>query len=158
MRNDGGSEGQPASGGALDNKLRRRVAVRMPVRISTIDPETDPWTGKPYFRTSDETSGNVSRGGAFVVTPEPIAPGRRVLLELHIPDGETVQTIGRIAWSRSSFSPAGKTGTSGVGVEFLGGTPEQFAALERFLERSWRRQRREDGPKAPHSSAPPRGA
>jgi Tfp pilus assembly protein PilZ len=158
MIKDGGDKGTLASDGVLDNKLSRRVAVRMPVRISTIDPETDPWTGKPYFRTSTETSANVSRGGAFVLTSEPIAPGRRVLLELHLPDGETIQTIGRVAWSRSSFWPAGKTGTAGVGVEFLGGTPEEFAALERFLERSWRRQLREDGSKAPQPNAPPRGA
>jgi Tfp pilus assembly protein PilZ len=158
MPKDASDKGSLASGGVLDNKLSRRLAVRMPVRISTIDPETDPWTGKPYFRTSNETSANVSRGGAFVLTPEPIAPGRRVLLELHIPDGETVQTIGRVAWSKSSFWPAGKTGTSGVGVEFLGGTPEEFAALERFLERSWRRQLREDGSTAPQPNAPPRGA
>ena len=31
-------------------RRHQRVAVHMPVRISTIDPETDPRTGRPYFR------------------------------------------------------------------------------------------------------------
>ena len=40
----------------------------MPVRISTIEPERDPWTGRPFFRATEETCGNLSEGGAFVRT------------------------------------------------------------------------------------------
>ena len=62
----------------------RRVQVRVGVRISTIDPETDPDTGRPYFRTSEETCANVSRGGAYVETNEVISPGRLLLVELQL--------------------------------------------------------------------------
>ena len=121
-----------------------RLSVRMRVKISTIDPEIDPWTGKTFFRTSEETCGNVSRGGAFVLTDEIVAPGRRLLLELEVPGGESVQTIGRVAWSRTSLSagePAGSANGAGIGVEFLGGPRDQRLRLERFLARSARRRR-----------------
>ena len=121
-----------------------RLPVRLRVKISTIDPETDPWTGKTFFRTSEETCANVSRGGAFVLTEETITPGQRLLLELEVPGGESVQAIGRVAWSQTRLSaeePAGSTNLAGVGVEFLGGPRDQRLRLERFLARSARRRR-----------------
>src|SRR3989304_2619531 len=101
----------------------------MPVRIATIEPERDPWTGRPFFRASQETCANVSSGGAYVQTgeplgpgrpillaiplpggphvrpAEPLAPGRRILLEITLPDGQPVEAIGRIAWSKRVLTP-----------------------------------------------------
>ena len=88
-----------------DRRRHRRVSASMPVRISTIEPERDPWTGRPFFRASQETCANVSRGGAYVQTGEPLAPGRRILLELTLPDGRAVEAIGRIAWSKRVLTP-----------------------------------------------------
>ena len=88
-----------------DRRRHRRIAASMPVRISTIEPERDPWTGRPFFRASQETCANVSRGGAYVQTGEPLAPGRRILLELTLPDGRPVEAIGRIAWSKRVLTP-----------------------------------------------------
>jgi Tfp pilus assembly protein PilZ len=130
-----------------------RMSVGLRVRISTIDPEVDPGTGKPYFRSSEESCANVSRGGAFVRTPEPIAPGRRVLVDMEIPDGVNVQAIGRVAWSRMMVTPSGSV-ECGIGVEFLGGSPEHFDRLDRFLAR---RARSADA-RARAASPPSRGA
>lgn len=113
----------------------RRVDARLPVRISTIEPERDPWTGRPFFRASHETCANVSRGGAYVRTGEPLTPGRRVLLELQLPSGRPVEAIGRIAWQRRVMTPEGTEEGSGVGIEFLGASSEQFTALEDYIER-----------------------
>ena len=88
-----------------------RISVRMRARISTIDAETDPFTGKLFFRTSDEICANVSRSGAFVSMAETIPPGRRVLVELEIPGGQPIQAVGRVAWTRTTMAtemPAGK--------------------------------------------------
>jgi hypothetical protein len=124
-----------------------RVSVRLRARISTIDPETDPFTGKPFFRTSEETSANLSRGGVFVSTLESIPPGRRVLVELEMPGGRSVQAVGRVAWTRvpveerGADSPAGQTDRPlepGVGVQFLGGPRGDLQALDRFVSRSIR--------------------
>lgn len=121
-----------------------RLAVRMRVRLSTIDAETDPWTGKTFFRTSEETCANVSSSGAFVATSETIPPGRRVLLEFEIPGGRDVQATGRVAWAKPATStelPAGGAEV-GIGVEFLGGARDQLLELERFVARALRRRQR----------------
>ena len=108
-------------------RRHRRVSARIPVRISTIEPEQDPWTGRRYFRASDETCANVSRGGAFVRTAELLDPGRRVLLELELPGGRQIEAIGRVAWTQRALSPGEAEAelSTGVGVEFLG-ADEQY--------------------------------
>lgn len=118
-----------------DRRRHRRVAATMPVRISTIEPERDPWTGRPFFRASQETCANVSRGGAYVQTVEPLAPGRRILLEITLPDGQPVEAIGRIAWSKRVLTPRERDVQAGIGIEFLGGAAEQFSALEHYIDK-----------------------
>lgn len=111
-----------------------RVDTRMKVRISTIDPEADS-QGKPFFRSTEERCFDISRGGTYVMTPDPIEPGLRVLLELDIPGGDTVQTLARVVWTRVEQSG---TKPAGVGVEFLGGRSGQFLELEKHLARARR--------------------
>lgn len=110
-------------------KARRfpRVSVRVPVRVSTIDPEKDPRTGRLYFRASHELCSNLSEGGAFIHTPDPPEPGRRLLVEIHVPHHGPVETIGRVAWARKVIGAEGALDDSGVGVEFLG--PEETRSL-----------------------------
>jgi Tfp pilus assembly protein PilZ len=122
-------------------RRHRRVPVRVKVRISTIDPEVDPTTGKLFFRSSEETCANVSRGGTFVLTRDPIEPGRRLLLELDIPDRPAIQAVGRVAWTRTVIEPPGELTNSGFGIEFTGGAPEQLSQLEAFLSRKERPRR-----------------
>jgi Tfp pilus assembly protein PilZ len=118
----------------LANRRRhRRVAARLPVRISTIEPERDRWTGRPFFRAAREECANLSRGGLFVRTSEPLAPGRRILIEVSLPNGRGLEAIGRVAWSRRVLAPGNTDDGSGVGIEFLGGSPDHFADLERYL-------------------------
>ena len=117
-------------------RVHNRFEVNLRVRISTIEPERDAWTGRPFFRSCQERSANLSRGGVFVHTTEPIAPGRRILLELDLPGGEALEAIGRVAWTKTVLAPTGERGESGIGVKFIGGRAEQFAHLERFLTTS----------------------
>ena len=112
----------------------RRVEVEVGVRISTIDPETDPETGAPYFRTSEETCANVSRGGAYVETSETVSAGRRLLVELDLPSGEALQTVGRVAWTKAQVQTADGQRRTGMGIEFLEATPEELRRLEEFLD------------------------
>ncbi len=130
--------GQPAS-----TQRHRRVSIRVPIRISTIDPEKDPSTGKLFFFTSDEFSADISRGGVFVVTPEPIEPGRRLLVEVEIPGGSNIQTIGRVVWKRIETGQAGASPRDrhGVGVQFTSGRPDLFNELERYVEKQAGRRR-----------------
>lgn len=117
------------------SKNAGRVDVEMPVRISTIDPEYEARTGRPYFRTSTETSANLSPGGAFVQTHEAIEPGKRLLVELDLPDGRSIQTIGKVVWRKSTVQTSRRLPGTGIGIEFVGAAPDQLRTLERFLAR-----------------------
>ncbi len=112
-----------------------RVAAEFAIRISTIEPERDQWTGRPFFRASLETCANVSRGGAFVPTADPLPPGCRLLVEISLPNGREIEAIGRVAWSKRVLAPRDRDSHGGIGVEFLGGAPDQFSALEDFLQK-----------------------
>jgi uncharacterized protein (TIGR02266 family) len=110
-----------------------RIPAYLPVRISTIDPETDPWTGKPFFRSSREWSTNISRGGLFVRTQEPILPGQRVLLELSLPGGQGIEAVGRVAWARRVMRVGADEDDAGIGLQFVGTTAEEMNALETWV-------------------------
>ena len=116
-----------------ERRRHSRVAAEMYVRISTIEPERDPWTGRSFFRATQERCSNVSRGGAFIETTEPLPPGRRLLLEFHIPGGIELEAIGRVAWSKKVMGPRERDTEAGIGIEFLGGAPDHFAALEGYI-------------------------
>ena len=47
-------DSDPAAGIQRVKQVSKRVNVRIPIRISTIDPEMDPKTGKKFFFTSVE--------------------------------------------------------------------------------------------------------
>jgi Tfp pilus assembly protein PilZ len=122
----------------------KRVDVRVPIRISTIDPEKDPETGKLYFFTAEEYSSNISRSGAFITTPEPLDAGRRVLVEIDIPSGSRIQTIGRVVWNRIApiCAQAPAKSRPGIGIQFIGGRPDLLNELDRYLTSNIRRQTR----------------
>jgi uncharacterized protein (TIGR02266 family) len=117
----------------LRQRRHPRVPVTLPVRISTIDPEIDPRSGRPCYRASRELCVNLSRGGLFIHTVEPIAPGRRILVEMHFPDGSPLEAVGRVAWSKRVLGARDEAPRDGIGVEFLGAPPDQLVALDDFL-------------------------
>ena len=113
----------------------RRRPMHGVVRISTIDPELDPESGRFFFRTSHETSVDFSLGGLALRTQDPMRTGRRVLVEVDNPDGGAVEAVGRIAWVRVDPRNRGE-GWIGVGVEFLGGQSGALAQLDACLDDS----------------------
>ncbi len=118
------------------HRRHQRISSEIPARISTIEPERDPWTGRPFFRASQEHCVNVSTGGAFVRTTEPLAPGRRLLIELHLPDGTHLEAIGKVAWTKTVMSPRERDAEGGIGIEFLGGAASEFAALAHYIKKN----------------------
>ena len=116
---------------ASSTRRHQRVALRVPVDVSTIDPERVPRTGRPYFRDCQELCGNLSTGGMFIATAEPPSPGRRLLVRIHTPDGFAIETIARVAWRAWSAGPG--AAERGVGVEFVGTSDATRAALERVV-------------------------
>ena len=93
----------------------------------------DPRTGRPCYRASREVCVNLSRGGLFIHTADPIAPGRRVLVEMHFPDGSPLEAVGRVAWSKRVLGALDEKPKDGIGVEFIVAPPDQLVALDDFL-------------------------
>ena len=121
----------------------RRLSVRMPVRVSSIDAELDPDTGKPFFRIDEESSMNVSSGGVFVCSTDAVTPGRRVLVEIEIPGGDSVRAVGEVVWKRVGIvgADAAPAQRPGFAVRFLAPGSASLAPLERFLARASQRRR-----------------
>ena len=51
-----------------------------------------------------------------------------------MPEGEPVEAIGRVAWSKTVLTTSGDPEDSGVGVEFLGSSGDQLTALADYLD------------------------
>ena len=133
-RGESASAQRAASAERRTNERReRRVPLNAPVQISTIDSETDPGTGRSFFRSSKEVCANVSRTGLFIRTAEPLEPGRRLLVELELPDGAGIDAVGRVAWVKRSLAPPAERG---IGVELLGATNEELATLHAYVART----------------------
>jgi len=133
---------------APERRRHRRVPFDAPIRLSTIDAEIDPWTGRAFFRACEERCANLSQGGLLVHAREPLAPGRRLLVEVDLPDGHVFEAIARVAWTRAAEPPAAAAGAGaaadddahwGLGLAFLAGAPEQRVRLERVLGGARRR-------------------
>ena len=111
-----------------------RTAMAVPVRISTVDPEIDPNTGKPFFRSAEETTANLSHGGAFFRSWEPLAAGRRVIVAIDLPSGEEIQLTGRVVWTRREIRrPINDIEATGYGVEFSASSNNELDVLDRLI-------------------------
>jgi hypothetical protein len=121
-----------AQGDWSERRRYPRHAFSGSVRISTIDPEVDAATGRAFFRTAQQACLDVSRGGMRLHSDEPLQPGRRLLLELDLPGGGSLEAIGRVAWSRVETDRNNQRWV-GLGVEFVGRNHAQAARLESLL-------------------------
>ncbi len=59
---------------------------------------------------------NLSQGGIFITTPEPLCEGSEVNLSLHIPGENPVDIKGVVRWTRTAED---ETVKSGMGIEFV---------------------------------------
>jgi Tfp pilus assembly protein PilZ len=113
-----------------------RQATCVAVRVSTVDPEIDPDSGVSFFRSTEATTANLSRGGAFVHSWEPLAAGRRVIVALDLPIGGELALVGRVVWTRRKLTPRSgePVEAPGYGIEFVGGSRADQAAIQRILD------------------------
>lgn len=134
-----------------------RVTASVPVRVSTVDAERDPDTGKLFFRSTETTTANLSRGGAYVHSWEPLAAGRSVVVAIDLPNGQEIQVVARVAWTRRELRQAKslELEAPGYGLEFVGGTSAELAALDAFLSgKTVRTQNNSPLPPATQLAAP----
>jgi len=132
-----------------------RIAMSVPVRISTVDPEVDPDTGKLFFRSVEETTANLSHGGAYLRSWEPLEAGRRVVVAIDLSSGEEVQLTGRVIWTRRELRPVRTRDieATGYGIEFFGLSSRELASLDRLITEFDPKSPSQITPEAKESSA-----
>ena len=119
----------------------QRVATTVPVRVSPVDSEVDPTKGQTFFRTAEETTANLSCGGAHIRTWEPLAAERRVVLTLDLSERQDgrqgFQLVGLVVWTRRELMAGvgSRLEQPGFGVEFMEGSRFQLDALASYFTR-----------------------
>jgi Tfp pilus assembly protein PilZ len=101
----------------MSSEARRftRRPVELTARLACVDAQRDPRTGEALFWMMTVRTIDVSDGGLCIRAEQPVDCGRRVVLELDLPDGRTFDVAGRIVW----LAPSGKDGhSSRMGVAF----------------------------------------
>lgn len=97
-----------------------RRSLRWPVRVSSVDPEIDAASGLPCYATLEVSSVNLSEGGVFVPSDDTLTPGRRVVVEVDLPNGPTVQALGEVVWRRAPGAARSGDRPAGMGIVFVG--------------------------------------
>ncbi len=72
---------------------------------------------------------DLSQGGIFISTPEPINNGSVVDLSVYIPGEEPVSVKGIVRWTRENESTKQR---AGMGIEFTGLDAKQREALKKI--------------------------
>jgi len=78
-------------------------------------------------------SENISEGGIFVATHDPLPEGERVKIEFTLPSGKEVDAMGEVRWIRDQMV-MGDT-MPGMGIRFLDLCEEDRVAIENFLKK-----------------------
>ena len=142
------------SGSTVD-ALRRvqahaRRGLRWPVRVSAIDPEIDPESGLPCYLSLEASSVNLSEGGVFVPCEDTLTPGRRVVVEVDLPAGSTVQALGEVVWRRAPRAARSGDRPAGIGIVFKGMPRSSAVALAEALAPARRKPTSSDGGRRDH--------
>ena len=97
---------------ARESRVHPRVRVKLDARLSTVEAEQE-GAGAPYFVLANATTLDVADAGIGLESDSPIEPGRRVVVEIDIGDGLTVERAGKVVWH--SKEPGG---ASFMGIAF----------------------------------------
>ena len=103
--------------------LGKRGSPRLPVKLAVFCGEEKKCFGYTV---------NMSAGGLFLRTDQPLPPGEEVKLEFSLPgNNQPILCRGRVAWVTSAKTPANAHHPPGMGIEFL--DLEEERELKGFL-------------------------
>ncbi len=103
--------------------VEKRITSRVPIRVLVEYTSIDDFL-------ADYTS-NVSLGGMFIGTDQPLPIGTRFRLRFRLPErAKTVETFGEVRW----VIPVGESTDAGMGIRFDELAPTDQKAIELFLE------------------------
>jgi len=114
-------------------EMERRRAPRLPIEIDV--------HVEGAAHRFDATTGDLSRGGLFVLTHRDIPVGTHVMLGFTLPNGTALEVLAAVQWQytgngRGPEDDAYDTDTRGpgLGLSFFCLEPETKALLERFCD------------------------
>jgi hypothetical protein len=99
-----------------------RVAAQLKARVSTLDPTEETRGGPHYYMLLSAVTMDVADGGLGLQADDCMARGQRVVVELELSNGESVECKGRVAWSGEDAD-----GRSVLGISF----EQELAGLAR---------------------------
>jgi len=76
-------------------------------------------------------SRNMSFGGIFISTPEPLNIGTNIELSLYKPDGKIISIKGIVRWIKDEESNGEKIG---MGIEFIETSQDGIIGIQKILE------------------------
>jgi uncharacterized protein (TIGR02266 family) len=77
---------------------------------------------------------NLSKGGAFILTPDPLELGDEFLLKIHMPDGrEPIEVACKVTWT-NQYAKETTDLRKGMGVKFLDLRPESKKRVEEYIQ------------------------
>src|SRR5882757_6068301 len=77
---------------------------------------------------------DVSRGGIFIKTPSPFAPGTLLKFEIRIVDDKPMlMGVGRVVWKRDPAAASGPEKPPGMGVKFIKIDESSKALIDKLI-------------------------
>ncbi len=77
------------------------------------------------------TTSDLSGGGIFITTPDPVKVGSEIRLALKLPGEEDIEIKGIVRWLNEGNLKIKETG---MGIEFIGLTDEQKSIIKKITE------------------------
>jgi len=74
---------------------------------------------------------DISTGGIFISTPEPLVEGTEIQLSLHVPGEDEVNITGVVRWVRGSVNDDVK---SGMGIEFINTSENDISTIKKIIK------------------------
>lgn len=80
-------------------------------------------------------SRNLSRGGIFIQTVDPLPPGTPIFLQLSLPGNpQPLEVESKVIWSRKEENEEGNKSIPGMGIQFLRIDEQNKKILDDFLK------------------------
>ena len=77
---------------------------------------------------------NLSKGGAFILTPDPMDLGDEFFMKLHMPDGGgPIEVTCKVVWT-NKYGKETQDMRRGMGIKFLGIQPEVRNRIEEYIK------------------------
>jgi c-di-GMP-binding flagellar brake protein YcgR len=105
-----------------DPDRRRYRRAKAPILIRPIG---------PLAQTQSRQVGDISLGGLRAFSDEKHKPGRRLELELFLPDGGSVTVVAEVVWVQAL--PAGSPARFDVGLRYVDVDPKDLQRIAQVL-------------------------